>query len=32
MEQLIDKIEGEIVKSITAYECYINAYYGIFKV
>jgi len=32
IEQLIEKIEGELVKSITAYQFYLNAYYSIFKV
>ena len=32
LEQLLDKIEGEIVKSITAYKFYLNAYHSIFKV
>lgn len=32
IEQLIEKIEGEIVKSITAYQFYLKAYYSIFKV
>lgn len=32
IEQLIEKLEGELVKSITAYLFYPNAYYCIFKV
>ncbi|WP_281988832.1 hypothetical protein [Aquimarina aggregata] len=32
VEQLIEKIEGELVKSITAYQFYLNVYYSIFKV
>ena len=32
LEQLIENLEGEIIKSITAYEFYIKTYYSIFKV
>ncbi len=32
LEQLIENLEGKIIKSITAYEFYINAYSSIFKV
>lgn len=32
VEQLIEKLEGELVKSITAYKFYLNAYCSIFKV
>lgn len=32
IEQLIENMEGEIVKFITAYQFYLNAYYSIFKV
>jgi transposase len=28
---LINDLEGELVKSITGYDCYLNAFYGIFK-
>ena len=32
IEQFIEKIEGELVKPITVYQFYLNAYYSIFKV
>ena len=32
IEQLIENMEGELIKSITAYQFYLNAYYSIFKV
>ncbi len=31
MDELIDNIEGELIKSITGYEFYLNAFYGVFK-
>lgn len=32
IDQLIEKLEGELIKFITAYQFYLNAYYSIFKV
>lgn len=31
MDELINDLEGDLVKSITGYEFYINAFYGVFK-
>ncbi len=31
IDDLIDNIEGELIKSITGYEFYLNAFYSIFK-
>ena len=31
MNKLINTLEGELVKSITGYEFYLNAFYGVFK-
>lgn len=31
MDELINDLEGDVVKSITGYEFYINAFYGVFK-
>ena len=31
MDELIDKIEGELIKSITGYEFYLDTFYSIFK-
>ena len=31
MDELIDNIEGELIKSITGYELYLNAFYSVFK-
>lgn len=31
MDKLINTLEGELVKSITGYEFYLNAFYGVFK-
>jgi transposase len=31
MDELIDNIEGELIKSITGYEFYLNAFYSVFK-
>jgi hypothetical protein len=32
MEELIKTAENEIIKSITGYDFYLNAFYSIFKV
>jgi hypothetical protein len=32
MEELIKTAENEVIKSITGYEVYINAFNGVFKV
>jgi len=31
MDELIDDLEGELVKSITGYEFYLNAFYSAIK-
>ena len=31
MDQIIEKLEGDLIKSITGYEFYLNAFYGVFK-
>ena len=31
MDELIDNIEGQLIKSITGYDFYLNAFYGVFK-
>ena len=31
MDNLINTLEGELVKSITGYEFYLNAFYSVFK-
>ena len=31
MDELIDELEGKLVKSITGYEFYLNAFYIVFK-
>jgi hypothetical protein len=31
MDKLINDLEGDLAKSITGYEFYINAFYGVFK-
>jgi transposase len=31
MDQIIENLEGDLIKSITGYEFYLNAFYGVFK-
>lgn len=31
MDQILEKLEGDLIKSITGYEFYLNAFYGVFK-
>ena len=31
MAQIIENLEGDLIKSITGYEFYLNAFYGVFK-
>ena len=31
MDELINELEGDLVKSITGYEFYTNTFYGVFK-
>ena len=31
MDKIIENLEGDLIKSITGYEFYLNAFYGVFK-
>jgi len=31
MDQILENLEGDLIKSITGYEFYLNAFYGVFK-
>ena len=31
MDKIIENLEGDLIKSITGYEFYLNAFYSVFK-